>query len=129
MPTIAIVGTDPELSCRDAPGRGTLLYATGAGCLPVPVVASVNAAGALRNWVINLHKQLADSGIHAAHVAIGVSLGAVRPRIPDRPCTTKSLPSTGSCPPTMTKPSASSPPPSMSSAPDRPDGCLKGPHR
>jgi short-subunit dehydrogenase len=59
-------------------GSGTLLYTTGAGSLdPVPVVANVNAAAAaLRNWVVNLHKELADSGVQAADVAIAVSLGA-----------------------------------------------------
>jgi hypothetical protein len=59
-------------------GSGTLLYTTGAGSIdPVPVVANVNsAAAALRNWVVSLHKELADSGIQAAHVAIDVSLGA-----------------------------------------------------
>jgi hypothetical protein len=58
-------------------GKGTLLYTTGAGSVdPVPMIANVNAAAAaLRNWVVNLHKELADSGIQAAHVAIDVSLG------------------------------------------------------
>ena len=75
----AIAATQAVLPAMRQAGSGTLLYTTGAGSLdPVPVVANVNAAAAaLRNWVINLHKELADSGIQAAHVAIDVSLGAV----------------------------------------------------
>jgi NADP-dependent 3-hydroxy acid dehydrogenase YdfG len=75
----AIAATRAVLPAMRQAGSGTLLYTTGAGSLdPVPVVANVNAAAAaLRNWVINLHKELADSGIQAAHVAIDVSLGAV----------------------------------------------------
>jgi len=42
----------------------------------VNVNVNVNAAAAaLRNWVINLHKELADTGIQAAHIAIDVSIG------------------------------------------------------
>jgi len=33
----------------------------------------------LRNWVLNLHKELAGSGIQAAHVAIGVWIGGGGP--------------------------------------------------
>jgi NADP-dependent 3-hydroxy acid dehydrogenase YdfG len=75
----AIAATQAVLPAMRQAGSGTLLYTTGAGSLdPVPVVANVNAAAAaLRNWVVNLHKELADSGIQAAHIAIDVSLGAV----------------------------------------------------
>lgn len=60
-------------------GAGTLLYTTGAGLIwPDPRVANVNAAAAaLRNWAMNLHKELADAGtgIQAAHVGIDSSIG------------------------------------------------------
>jgi hypothetical protein len=36
-------------------------------------------AAALRNWVINLDKELAGSGVHAAHVAINVWIGGGGP--------------------------------------------------
>jgi NAD(P)-dependent dehydrogenase (short-subunit alcohol dehydrogenase family) len=58
---------------------GTLLFTTGGGSVdPVPTLGNVNvnaAAAALRNWVINLHNELAGSGVYAAHVAINVSIG------------------------------------------------------
>ncbi|WP_406434300.1 SDR family oxidoreductase [Streptomyces sp. NBC_01589] len=58
-------------------GAGTLLFTTGGGSVdPIPMLGNVNAAAAtLRNWVINLNKELAGSGVHAAHVAIGVWIG------------------------------------------------------
>lgn len=61
---------------RDA-GAGTLLFTTGGGSVdPNPMLGNVNAAAAaLRNWVLNLHKELAGTGIQAAHVAIAVWIG------------------------------------------------------
>ncbi|WP_435226613.1 SDR family NAD(P)-dependent oxidoreductase [Streptomyces sp. Tue6028] len=58
-------------------GAGTLLFTTGGGSVdPLPMLGNVNAAAAaLRNWVINLNKELTGSGVHAAHVAIGVWIG------------------------------------------------------
>jgi hypothetical protein len=58
-------------------GAGTLLYTTGAGSIwPDPRVANVNAAAAaLRNWAMNLHKELVGTGIQAAHVGIDSSIG------------------------------------------------------
>ncbi|MEV4976500.1 aldo/keto reductase [Streptomyces scopuliridis] len=60
-------------------GTGTLLYTTGAGSIdPVPEVGNVNtAAAALRNWAVNLHKELACTGVQAAHVGIDVSIGVL----------------------------------------------------
>jgi NADP-dependent 3-hydroxy acid dehydrogenase YdfG len=86
----AITATKGVLPAMREAGTGTLLYTTGAGSVdPVPMVANVNAAAAaLRNWVINLHKELAGSGIQAAHVAIDVSIGssdAVVPGFPTAP--------------------------------------------
>lgn len=85
----AIAATQAVLPAMRDAGSGTLLYTTGAGSLdPVPAVGNVNAAAAaLRNWAVNLHKELADSGIQAAHVAIDVTLG-VTPVLPGFPTAT-----------------------------------------
>lgn len=85
----AIAATQAVLPAMREAGSGTLLYTTGAGSLdPVPAVGNVNAAAAaLGNWVVNLHKELAASGIQAAHVAIDVTLG-VTPVLPDFPTAT-----------------------------------------
>ncbi|MBP2329047.1 NADP-dependent 3-hydroxy acid dehydrogenase YdfG [Kibdelosporangium banguiense] len=73
----AITATKAVLPAMREAGAGTLLYTTGAGSIdPVPQVGNVNAAAAaLRNWVINLHKELDGTGIQAAHVAIDVMIG------------------------------------------------------
>lgn len=81
----AIAATKAVLPAMREAGAGTPLYTTGAGSIdPVPMIANVNAAAAaLRNWVINLHKELAGTGIQAAHVGIDVSIGtAVIPGAP-----------------------------------------------
>ncbi|MFD0033165.1 SDR family NAD(P)-dependent oxidoreductase [Streptomyces sp. NPDC055059] len=73
----AIAATRAVLPAMREAGAGTLLYTTGAGSIdPVPQVANVNAAAAaLRNWAINLHKELDGTGVQAAHVGIDVSIG------------------------------------------------------
>jgi len=73
----AIVATKAVLPAMRETGTGTLLYTTGAGSIvPGPRVANVNAAAAaLRNWVMNLHGELAEVGIQAAHVGIDASIG------------------------------------------------------
>ncbi|MEU5599989.1 SDR family NAD(P)-dependent oxidoreductase [Streptomyces sp. NPDC020298] len=75
----AITATQAVLPAMREAGTGTLLYTTGAGSIwPDPRVANVNAAAAaLRNWAMNLHKELADAGtgIQAAHVGIDSSIG------------------------------------------------------
>lgn len=73
----AIAATKVVLPAMREAGAGTLLFTTGAGSVdPVPQVANVNAAAAaLRNWVINLHRELEGTGVQAAHVAIDVSIG------------------------------------------------------
>jgi NADP-dependent 3-hydroxy acid dehydrogenase YdfG len=75
----AIAATKAVLPAMREAGAGTLLYTTGAGSLdPLPMVGNVNAAAAaLRNWVVNLHKELDGTGIQAAHIAIDVALGGV----------------------------------------------------
>lgn len=56
---------------------GTLLFTSGGGSVdPNPMFGNINPAGAaLRNWAVNLDKELAGSGVHAAHVAINVWIG------------------------------------------------------
>ncbi|MEU2773886.1 SDR family NAD(P)-dependent oxidoreductase [Streptomyces sp. NPDC007162] len=81
----AIAATRAVLPAMREAGAGTLLYTTGAGSIdPVPQVGNVNAAAAaLRNWVLNLHKELDGTGIQAAHVGIDVSIGT--PAVPGFP--------------------------------------------
>ena len=81
----AIAATRAVLPAMREAGSGTLLYTTGAGSIdPVPQIGNINAAAAaLRNWVINLHKELAGTGIQAAHVAIDVSVNT--PAFPGAP--------------------------------------------
>ncbi|PSK93602.1 short subunit dehydrogenase [Murinocardiopsis flavida] len=73
----AVAAARAVLPAMRAAGAGTLLFTTGGGSVdPVPMMGNVNAAGgALRNWVLNLGKELAGSGVHAAHVAINVWIG------------------------------------------------------
>ncbi|WP_406442805.1 SDR family NAD(P)-dependent oxidoreductase [Streptomyces sp. NBC_00631] len=73
----AVAAARSVLPAMREAGAGTLLFTSGGGSVdPVPMLGNVNAAGAaLRNWVINLGKELAGSGVHAAHVAINVWIG------------------------------------------------------
>ncbi|MGP4087590.1 SDR family NAD(P)-dependent oxidoreductase [Streptomyces sp. KR55] len=73
----AVTAARAVLPAMREAGAGTLLFTTGGGSVnPVPMFGNVNAAGgALRNWVINLHNELADTGVYAAHVAIDVWIG------------------------------------------------------
>ncbi|WP_328223239.1 SDR family NAD(P)-dependent oxidoreductase [Streptomyces sp. NBC_00487] len=77
----AVAATHAVLPTMREAGAGTLLFTTGGGSVdPLPMLGNVNAAGAaLRNWVINLNKELAGSGVHAAHVAINVWIGGGGP--------------------------------------------------
>ncbi|MCQ9131171.1 SDR family NAD(P)-dependent oxidoreductase [Streptomyces hilarionis] len=81
----AIAATRAVLPAMREADAGTLLFTTGAGSVdPVPQIANVNAAAAaLRNWVINLRKELDGTGVQAAHVAINVSIGT--PAVPGFP--------------------------------------------
>jgi NAD(P)-dependent dehydrogenase (short-subunit alcohol dehydrogenase family) len=81
----AIAATKAVLPAMREAGAGTLLYTTGAGSInPETPIANINAAmAALRNWAINLHKELAGTGVQAAHVAIDVAIGtSFLPHIP-----------------------------------------------
>lgn len=77
----AIAATRAVLPAMREAGSGTLLFTTGAGSVdPNPMLGNINPGqAALRNWALNLHKELADTGVQAAHVAIGVWIGAEAP--------------------------------------------------
>jgi NAD(P)-dependent dehydrogenase (short-subunit alcohol dehydrogenase family) len=77
----ALTAAQAVLPAMREAGTGTLLFTNGGGSVdPVPMLGNVNAAAAaLRNWVINLDKELAGSGVHAAHVAINVWIGGGGP--------------------------------------------------
>ncbi|MFE3850351.1 SDR family NAD(P)-dependent oxidoreductase [Streptomyces griseorubiginosus] len=81
----AIAATKAVLPAMREAGSGTLLYTTGAGSIdPVPQIGNINAAAAaLRNWAVNLHKELDGTGIQSAHVGIDVSIGT--PAVPGFP--------------------------------------------
>ncbi len=68
----------PEMRER---GSGTILLTAGVGSIdPVPIFGALNAAqAATRNWAFNLHAALASTGVHVAHVAIGVGIGETAP--------------------------------------------------
>jgi NAD(P)-dependent dehydrogenase (short-subunit alcohol dehydrogenase family) len=73
----AIAATQAVLPAMREAGTGTLLFTTGArSANPQPPTANINAAGAaLRNWAINLHKELDGTGIQAAHIGIDATIG------------------------------------------------------
>jgi NAD(P)-dependent dehydrogenase (short-subunit alcohol dehydrogenase family) len=77
----AIAATRAVLPAMREAGAGTLLYTNGAGSAdPNPMLGNLNAAqAALRNWVLGLHKELAGTGVQAAHAAIGVWIGTDGP--------------------------------------------------
>jgi len=83
----SIAATQAVLPAMRAAGAGTLIFTTGAGSVdPVPFIANVNAAAAaLRNWVINLNKELTGTGVYAAHLAINVSIDGAVPDFPAAP--------------------------------------------
>ncbi|MFI6817624.1 SDR family NAD(P)-dependent oxidoreductase [Nonomuraea sp. NPDC050328] len=77
----AIAATQAVLPAMREAGAGTLLFTNGGGSVdPHPMLANANAAqGALRNWVLNLRKELDGTGIQVAHVAIDVWIGGGGP--------------------------------------------------
>ncbi|MEV1025053.1 hypothetical protein [Streptomyces sp. NPDC050264] len=107
----AIAAPRAVLPAMREAGAGTPLYTNGAGSLaPTPMLGNLNAAqAALRNWVIGLHKELADTGVQAAHAAIGVWIGTDGPPGVPAASAEEIAPSTGTCTPSATKPSASTP--------------------
>lgn len=77
----AVAATRAVLPAMREASAGTLLFTGGGGSVdPLPMFGNVNAAqAALRNWVINLNKELTGSGVFAAHVAINVWIGGGGP--------------------------------------------------
>jgi NAD(P)-dependent dehydrogenase (short-subunit alcohol dehydrogenase family) len=73
----AVTAARAVLPAMREAGAGTLLFTTGGGSVnPIPMLGNVNAAAAaLRNWVLNLHNELAGTGVYAAHVAISTWIG------------------------------------------------------
>ncbi|MFE9453957.1 SDR family NAD(P)-dependent oxidoreductase [Streptomyces sp. NPDC006739] len=73
----AITATKAVLPAMREAGTGTLLFTTGARSLnPQPPTANIDAAAAaLRNWAVNLHKELDGTGIQAAHIGIDATIG------------------------------------------------------
>lgn len=53
---------------------GALLFTTGGAAIhPVPMMANVGiAVSGLRNYIFNLNSELADKGIYAGHLSIGI---------------------------------------------------------
>ncbi|NEA41159.1 SDR family NAD(P)-dependent oxidoreductase [Streptomyces sp. SID11385] len=77
----AVAAVRAVLPAMREAGAGTLLFTAGGGSVdPVPMFGNANAAqAALRNWVINLSKELTGSGVSAAHVVINVWIGGGGP--------------------------------------------------
>jgi NAD(P)-dependent dehydrogenase (short-subunit alcohol dehydrogenase family) len=73
----AVTAARAVLPGMRAAGSGSLLFTTGGGSInPVPMFGNINPAqAALRNWAINLHNELAGTGVYAGHVAIGAWIG------------------------------------------------------
>lgn len=73
----AITATQAVLPAMREAGAGTLLFTTGARSInPQPPTANIKAAAAaLGNWAIDLHKELAGTGIQAAHIGIDATIG------------------------------------------------------
>ena len=68
----------PDMIAADA---GTVLITTGGGSInPRPVFGNIGIATAgLRNWTLNLHNALRDTGVYVAYVAIGAWIGGGHP--------------------------------------------------
>jgi len=73
----AITTTQQVLPEMLAAARGTLIYSTGGSSVnPRPWIANIGMAGAaLRNWALCLRAALANKGVYATHVPIGVMIG------------------------------------------------------
>jgi len=54
--------------------RGALLFTTGGAAIhPVPMMGNVGIAiSGLRNYIFNLNSELADKGVYAGHLSIGI---------------------------------------------------------
>lgn len=77
----AVAAVQSILPAMQEKGTGTILFTAGTGSIdPVPFFGTLNTAqAATRNWALNLNKQLAETDIYVAHVAIGVGIGETAP--------------------------------------------------
>jgi short-subunit dehydrogenase len=77
----AVTATQAVLPGMQERGDGSLLFTVGGGAIsPHPVLATMNTAqAALRNWVLNLNVVLAETGVYAGLVAIGVMIADMAP--------------------------------------------------
>jgi NAD(P)-dependent dehydrogenase (short-subunit alcohol dehydrogenase family) len=77
----AVAAAGAVLPAMREAGSGTLLFTTGGGSVdPSPMFGNVNPAqAALRNWALNLDRELSGTGVHAAHVAIDAWLDGAGP--------------------------------------------------
>ncbi|MGW0946041.1 SDR family NAD(P)-dependent oxidoreductase [Streptomyces sp. NPDC002623] len=73
----AIAATKAVLPAMHEAGTGTLLFTTSAASMnpQTPTAPISTATAALRNWAMNLHKELAVTGIQAAHIGIDATIG------------------------------------------------------
>lgn len=77
----AVAAVQSVLPAMQEKGTGTILFTAGTGSIdPVPFFGTLNTAqAATRNWALNLNKQLVETDIYVAHVAIGVGIGETAP--------------------------------------------------
>jgi len=77
----AVAAVQSVLPAMQEKGTGTILFTAGTGSIdPVPFFGTLNTAqAATRNWALNLNKQLVETDIYVAHVAIGVGIGEKAP--------------------------------------------------
>jgi len=89
----AVTAAHAVLPAMRNTGSGTVLFTTGAGSInPSLMLGNINPAqAALRNWTINLHNELAGTGVYVGHVAIGVWIGDGPQRASRQPPPIRSL--------------------------------------
>ncbi|KAB1653590.1 SDR family NAD(P)-dependent oxidoreductase [Pseudoclavibacter chungangensis] len=77
----AVTAVQAVLPAMRERGTGTVLLTAGTGSIdPVPMFGALNTAqAATRNWAMNLNRQLAETDVYVAHVAIGVGIGDAPP--------------------------------------------------
>ncbi|WP_256122565.1 SDR family NAD(P)-dependent oxidoreductase [Streptomyces sp. LUP47B] len=107
----AVTAARAVLPAMREAGAGTLLFTTGGGSInPVPMLGNVNAAaGALRNWVLNLHNELAGAACTPRTWRSAPGSVTTAPKASPQPPPTRSHPCTGTCTSAATNPRPSSP--------------------
>ncbi|QMV12176.1 SDR family NAD(P)-dependent oxidoreductase [Streptomyces lincolnensis] len=73
----AVTATEAVLPAMREAGAGTLLFTTDARSRALqPPITDINAAMTdLRAWAVDLHEQLAGTGVQAAHIGIDATIG------------------------------------------------------